>query len=75
MPCKGLGKPEHLTAASATLILLAARYCNTLIRSISVRLIAITVIGQYSPTEIVESDIPIWANGDFSIRRLQCLFA
>ena len=54
-------------AASATLILLAARSCNTLIRSISVRLIAITVIGPNSPTKTVESDISIWANGDFSI--------
>ena len=34
---------EH--SACVTLILLAARSCNTLIRSISVRLIAITVIG------------------------------
>ena len=37
----GLGQPEHLTPT----IRLAARSCNTLIRSISVRLIAITVIG------------------------------
>jgi hypothetical protein len=55
------------------LILLAAKFCNTLIRSISVRLIAITVIGPNSPTKTVESDISIWANGDFSIWRLQRL--
>jgi hypothetical protein len=36
-------------AASATLILSAARSRNTLIRSISVRLIAITVIGPMLP--------------------------
>jgi hypothetical protein len=38
---------------------------KTLIRSISVRLIAITVIGPVLPNrETVESDISIWANGD-----------
>ena len=41
----------------------------------SARLIVITSSAQCSPTETVESDISIWANGDFSIWRLQCRFA
>src|ERR1700738_628732 len=52
------GQPEHLTPTKAhqrrgsvTLILRAARSCNTLIRSISVRLIAITVIGPKLPNQ------------------------
>ena len=36
----------------------------------SARLIVITSSAQCSPTETVESDISIWANGDFSIWRL-----
>jgi hypothetical protein len=41
-------KPHHLDA-SAILIPPSARSCNTLIRSISVRLIVITVIGPMLP--------------------------
>jgi hypothetical protein len=41
----------------------------------SARLIVITSSAQCSPTETVESDISIWANGDFSIWRLQTCFA
>src|SRR6202163_2806046 len=37
----------------------------------SARLIVITSSAQCSPTETAESDISIWANGDFSIWRLQ----
>jgi hypothetical protein len=42
---------EEASAASVALILPAARSCNTLIRSISVRLIAITIIGPTLPIQ------------------------
>jgi hypothetical protein len=73
----GFGQPEHLTPAKAHqrrgfrhLDPARSQSCNRLIRWISVRLIKITVIGPKLPNQTVESDISIWANGDFSIWRL-----
>ena len=61
----------------ALLIRSSARSCKTFIRSISERLIKNTDIGRQLPIrfENRESDISIWANGDFSIWRLHAEIA